>query len=93
MSWATFWAIFSTNSSGHTAAEADAWIEKGLIGFSAAYVRNGPNAFSTEYLSRLGLLASGLPDCLFSNKKSQFGKICNGRCWYIIWPFGLFYVH
>jgi hypothetical protein len=81
MSWATFWAIFSTNSSGHTAAEADAWIEKGLIGFSAAY------------LSRLGLLASGLPDCLFSNKKSQFGKICNGRCWYIIWPFGLFYVH
>jgi hypothetical protein len=39
----------------------------------------------------------GLPDGIFSNQKSQFGKIlgrsCNGRCWYIVWPFGQFSGH
>jgi hypothetical protein len=23
----------------------------------------------------------------------HFGGSCNGRCWYILWPFGLFYGH
>jgi hypothetical protein len=23
----------------------------------------------------------------------NFGRSCNGRCWYILWPFGLFYCH
>jgi hypothetical protein len=22
----------------------------------------------------------------------NFGGPCNGRCWYILWPFGIFYV-
>jgi hypothetical protein len=39
-------------------------------------------------------LFSGLPDGIFSNQKSQFGYFlwaCNGKGWYILWPFGLFY--
>jgi hypothetical protein len=36
-----------------------------------------------------------LPDGLFSNQKSQigvnFGGPLNGKCWYILWPFGIFY--
>jgi hypothetical protein len=38
---------------------------------------------------------AGLPDGIFSNPKSQFGSILEalGRCWYILWPFGLFYGH
>jgi hypothetical protein len=36
----------------------------------------------------------GLPDGIFSNQKIQiwvnFGGSRNGRCWYILWPFGLF---
>jgi hypothetical protein len=40
----------------------------------------------------------GLPDGISSNRKSQFRCIlyigsCSGRCWYIYWPFGLFYGH
>jgi hypothetical protein len=39
----------------------------------------------------------GLPDGLFSNQKSQiwvnFGVPLNGKCWYILRPFRLFYVH
>jgi hypothetical protein len=42
-------------------------------------------------------MVSGLPDGLFSNQKSQFwvnfGVSCNGRCWYILWPFDQFYGH
>jgi hypothetical protein len=38
-----------------------------------------------------------LPDGLFSNQKSQiwvnFGGPLNGKCWYILWPFGIFYGH
>jgi hypothetical protein len=38
---------------------------------------------------------AGLPDGLFSNKKSKFGEIfggsCNGRCWYILCTLGPFY--
>jgi hypothetical protein len=34
---------------------------------------------------------------LFSNQKSQFGKKILGpqigKCWYILWPFGIFYGH
>jgi hypothetical protein len=33
-------------------------------------------------------LKSGLPDGIFSNLNSQFGKIVEERCWYILWPFG-----
>jgi hypothetical protein len=40
---------------------------------------------------------AGLPDGLFSNQKSQFwinfGGPCNGKSWYILWPFGLFYCY
>jgi hypothetical protein len=36
-----------------------------------------------------------LPDGLFSNQKSQFGKKFSGpqigKCLYILWPFGVFY--
>jgi hypothetical protein len=39
----------------------------------------------------------GLPDGLFSNQKSQFlvnfGGSSNGKSWYILRPFGLFYSH
>jgi hypothetical protein len=35
-----------------------------------------------------------LPDGLFSNQKSQiwvnFGGPLNVKCWYILWPFGIF---
>jgi hypothetical protein len=38
--------------------------------------------------------APGLPDGLFSKQKYQFwvnlGGSCNVRCWYILWPFGIF---
>jgi hypothetical protein len=41
--------------------------------------------------------STGLPDGLFSNKKFQiwvnFGGLLNGNCWYILWPFGIFYGH
>jgi hypothetical protein len=36
-----------------------------------------------------------LPDGAFSNQKSIlgiFGGSCNGRRWYILWPFGLIYI-
>jgi hypothetical protein len=37
---------------------------------------------------------AGLPDGLFSNQKSQiwvnFGGPLNVKCWYILWPFGIF---
>jgi hypothetical protein len=36
----------------------------------------------------------GLPDGIFSNLKIpfwvQFGGTCNGRYWYMLWPFGIF---
>jgi hypothetical protein len=40
----------------------------------------------------------GLPDGIFSNQKNKtffvnFGGPCNVRCWYILWPFGIFYGH
>jgi hypothetical protein len=31
---------------------------------------------------------TGLPDSIFSNKKIVFGGSCNGRCRYILLPFG-----
>jgi hypothetical protein len=38
---------------------------------------------------------SGLPDDIFSNQKipiwANLGGSCNGRGWYILWPFGIFY--
>jgi hypothetical protein len=37
-----------------------------------------------------------LPDGIFSNQKSDLGNLggsCNGRCWFSLWPFGLFYCH
>jgi hypothetical protein len=38
---------------------------------------------------------SGLPDGVFSNPKIRiwviFGGSCNGRCWYILWTFGIFF--
>jgi hypothetical protein len=38
-----------------------------------------------------------LPDRLFSNQKYKlwvnFGWPWSGKCWYILWPFGLFYGH
>jgi hypothetical protein len=41
--------------------------------------------------------AAGLPDGIFSNQKIpiwvNFGGSCNGRCWYILWPFSLFNCH
>jgi hypothetical protein len=40
---------------------------------------------------------AGLPDGLFSNRKSQlwvnFGGSFNGKSWYILGPFGLFYCY
>jgi purine-cytosine permease-like protein len=40
-------------------------------------------------------LLSGLPDILKPKIPIwvNFGVSCNGRCWYILWPFGLFYIH
>jgi hypothetical protein len=39
----------------------------------------------------------GLPDGLFSNQKSQiwvnFGGPFNGKSWYVLWPFVIFYGH
>jgi hypothetical protein len=45
----------------------------------------------------LANMESGLPDGIFSNQKYyvicvNFGGSCNGRCWYILLAFGLFYV-
>jgi hypothetical protein len=41
--------------------------------------------------------APGLPDGVFSDQKYQrwanFGGSCNGRCWHILCPIGMFYVH
>jgi hypothetical protein len=41
--------------------------------------------------------SQGLPDGIFKNQKIpiwlNFGESCNGRCWYILWPIGLFYCH
>jgi hypothetical protein len=36
---------------------------------------------------------AGLPDGIFSSPKYQFGGSSNGRCWYVLRPFGLFYFH
>jgi hypothetical protein len=40
---------------------------------------------------------AGLPDGLFSNQKFQIwenlGGPLNGKCWYIFWPFVIFYGH
>jgi hypothetical protein len=42
-------------------------------------------------------LAVGLPDGLFLNQKSQFGKKNSGsrigKCCYILWTFGIFSGH
>jgi hypothetical protein len=43
-------------------------------------------------------LRSGLPDGIFSNQKSQSGKILEGlgmqkAVWNILWQFGTFYGH
>jgi hypothetical protein len=38
---------------------------------------------------------AGLPDGLFSNQKIpilvKLGGPCNGKCCYILWPFGIIY--
>jgi hypothetical protein len=39
-------------------------------------------------------LRSGLPDDIFNPKIPiwvNFGGSSNGRCWYILWPYGLYY--
>jgi hypothetical protein len=42
-------------------------------------------------------LLTGLPDGIVSSQKIpiwvNFGGSCNGRCWYILWTFGLFCSH
>jgi hypothetical protein len=43
-------------------------------------------------------METGLPDGIYIFKPKMpiwvnFGGSCNGRCWYILWPFGLFYGH
>jgi hypothetical protein len=44
-----------------------------------------------------GCPTPGLPDGWFSNQKSQiwvnFGGPLNGKCWYILCSFGIFYVY
>jgi hypothetical protein len=70
MSLAIFWAIFSSNSSGHPVFE-----------------------FRTMLTESFDI-SSGLPDVLFSNKNPTLGKWWRVlQCWYILWPFGLFYGH
>jgi hypothetical protein len=43
------------------------------------------------------IFRAGLPDGLFSNQKIpiwvNFGGPWNGKCWYILRPFDIFYVH
>jgi hypothetical protein len=38
--------------------------------------------------------AIGLPDGIFTNQKYQFwvkfGGPYNGRCWYVLWTFGIY---
>jgi hypothetical protein len=50
--------------------------------------RGKKSAFSAETTS-----IPGLPDGLFSNKKYLFGKIFEGKCWYVLCPFGPFHSH
>jgi hypothetical protein len=46
-----------------------------------------------ESVPKIGWEA-GLPDGTFSDQIWVIlGGSCNGRCWYILWPFGLFYGH
>jgi hypothetical protein len=44
-----------------------------------------------------GTLKAGLPDGTVSNQKIpiwvNYGGSCNGKCWPILLPFGLFYGH
>jgi hypothetical protein len=40
--------------------------------------------------------SAGLPDGTFSDQKYffvYFGRPWKGKCWYILWPFGIFYEH
>jgi hypothetical protein len=45
----------------------------------------------------LGLIlqaGAGLPDGLFSDQTwVNFGRPLNGKCWYILWPFGIIQGH
>jgi hypothetical protein len=54
-------------------------------------------AVSSGSISGLVKSQSGLPDGLVSNQKAKiwvnFGGPFNGNCWYILWPFGIFYGH
>jgi hypothetical protein len=34
----------------------------------------------------------GLPDGIFTYQKYQFWYILEGRCWYILWQLGIFYI-
>jgi hypothetical protein len=51
-----------------------------------------PSSLACKYLVSW---VPGLPDGIFSNQKIpiwvNFGGSCYGRCWYSIWPFGLFF--
>jgi hypothetical protein len=55
------------------------------------------NRWSSVLLGIDCMILPGLPDGLFSNLKSQiwvnFGGPLNGKCFYISWPFGIFYGH
>jgi hypothetical protein len=49
----------------------------------------------TKTFRRRLWFCTGLPDCIFKQKIPigvNFGGSRNGRCWYILWPFGLFTV-
>jgi hypothetical protein len=74
--------------------------------FSSYYIpRSLPGAFCVSFICSLRVLlgprnaavSAGLPDGIFSNQKNplwvNFGGSCNGRCWYILCPFGVYYGH
>jgi hypothetical protein len=71
---------FFTNSSGHPA---------GYLDDSEQRKQNRGQRFSPTGYS------PGLPDGIFFKPKIpiwvNLGGSCNGRCWYVICPFGLFY--
>jgi hypothetical protein len=64
MCWATFWAIFFTNSSGHPAADAAVRLE-------AAITDDPLSALLFDWLSTS---TTGLPD-FSSSKHTKIGKI------------------
>jgi hypothetical protein len=67
------------------------------LAFIVSDVRFG-NSLLKEPEKISSLFQSGLPDGIFFNQKSQyrytyFEEPWNGKCPYILWPFGSFYGH